>query len=72
MKNYKITLKMAKPFETMVHINKTTGQILIPARVVNSICNCSEHQKEIKEYLNSLFMIDWKCQVIKTVIPGQM
>lgn len=71
MKNEKIILKMAKPFETMVHI-KTTQQTVIGTKVINSTCNCREHQKEIAEYLNSLFVINWKCQAIKTVIPGQM
>lgn len=43
MKNYKIALKMAKTFVTMVHINKIIQQMLIPARVVDSICNHRDH-----------------------------
>lgn len=43
MKNCKIALKMTKTFVIMVHINKNTWQILVSAKVVDSICNYSDH-----------------------------
>lgn len=46
MKNYKITLKKTKTFVSMVHINKTTWQILIPATVVDFIRNYSDHLRK--------------------------
>lgn len=42
------------------------------SRALDTIGNYSGRLTKKQDCLNSSFMIDWKCQVIKTAIPGQM